>query len=81
MRSVGAICALGACAQAACVSAVLMGGETAQDAPPASAAEQGVVRVVAEPLFRDYTVPFEITGLLLLVAIVGTIVLARREAP
>jgi NADH:ubiquinone oxidoreductase subunit 6 (subunit J) len=39
------------------------------------------VRVVAEPLFRDYTVPFELAGLLLLVAIVGTILLARREAP
>ena len=35
-------------------------------------------RVVAEPMFRSYLVPFEITSLLLLVAIVGAIVLARR---
>lgn len=42
---------------------------------------RGAVGVVAEPLFRDYLVPFEITSLLLLVAIVGAIVLARRRAP
>jgi NADH:ubiquinone oxidoreductase subunit 6 (subunit J) len=32
-------------------------------------------------MFRSYLVPFEITSLLLLVAIVGAIVLARRRAP
>ena len=42
---------------------------------------QGVVGIVAEPMFRSYLVPFEITSLLLLVAIVGAIVLARRKAP
>jgi NADH-quinone oxidoreductase subunit J len=59
----------------------VIGSTPAGDALQAAAAEQGVVRVVAEPLFRDYTVPFELAGLLLLVAIVGTILLARREAP
>ncbi|MGB5527165.1 MAG: NADH-quinone oxidoreductase subunit J [Gemmatimonadota bacterium] len=42
---------------------------------------QGAVGIVAEPMFRSYLVPFEITSLLLLVAIVGAIVLARRKAP
>jgi len=41
----------------------------------------GAVGVVADPLFRSYLIPFEITSLLLLVAIVGAIVLARRKAP
>jgi NADH-quinone oxidoreductase subunit J len=32
----------------------------------AAMAEKGVVGAVAEPLFREYVVPFEVTGLLLL---------------
>jgi len=43
-------------------------------------AEQGAVGVVARPLFGEYVVVLEATGLLLLVAIVGTIFLARRES-
>jgi NADH:ubiquinone oxidoreductase subunit 6 (subunit J) len=35
--------------------------------------------VIAFPLFQDYVVPFEITGILLLVAVVGAIVLAKRR--
>ena len=42
---------------------------------------RGAVQVIADPLFRDYMVPFEVTSLLLLVAVVGAIVLARRRAP
>jgi NADH-quinone oxidoreductase subunit J len=41
--------------------------------------EQGAVGVIAEPLFTTYVVPFEITGILLLVAIVGALVLAKRN--
>ncbi|NIR42957.1 MAG: NADH-quinone oxidoreductase subunit J [Gemmatimonadetes bacterium] len=41
---------------------------------------KGVVAGVAEPLFRDYAVAVEITGVLLLVAMVGAVVIARREA-
>ena len=51
--------------------------------PPGSAAEivaaQGAVRAVAQPLFQSYLVPFEITSLLLLAAIVGAVVLAKRR--
>ncbi|HKK08932.1 MAG TPA: NADH-quinone oxidoreductase subunit J [Gemmatimonadota bacterium] len=43
--------------------------------------EHGAVGAVAVPLFHDYLVPFEVTSILLLVAIVGAIVLARKEAP
>jgi NADH-quinone oxidoreductase subunit J len=42
-------------------------------------AEQGVVGAVAAPLFQTYLVPFELTSILLLVAIVGAVVLAKRR--
>ncbi len=41
----------------------------------------GAVGAIGGPLFRNYLVPFEITSLLLLVAIIGAIVLARSRAP
>jgi NADH-quinone oxidoreductase subunit J len=41
--------------------------------------EHGVVGAIAEPLYTTYVVPFEITGILLLVAIVGALVLAKRH--
>jgi NADH-quinone oxidoreductase subunit J len=43
------------------------------------AAERGVVGAVAAPLFQVYLVPFEITSILLLAAIVGAVVLAKRR--
>lgn len=41
--------------------------------------QYGAVGAVAQPLFTTYVVPFEITGILLLVAIVGALVLAKRR--
>jgi NADH-quinone oxidoreductase subunit J len=35
---------------------------------------------VAMPLFRDYLLPFEVTSVLILIAILGAVVLARRES-
>ena len=40
---------------------------------------RGVVGAVAAPLFQVYLVPFEITSVLLLAAIVGAVVLAKRR--
>ena len=40
-------------------------------------AEQGVIGAIAQPLFTDYLVAFELVGLLLLVALVGAVALAR----
>ena len=40
---------------------------------------QGAVGVIAHPLFTDYVVAFELTGILLLVAIVGALALAKRR--
>jgi NADH-quinone oxidoreductase subunit J len=45
----------------------------------AAIAEHGALGAIAEPLYTTYVVPFEITGILLLVAIVGALVLAKRE--
>lgn len=43
------------------------------------AEEQGAVGMISEPLFRVFLVPFEITSVLLLAAIVGAVVLAKRR--
>jgi NADH-quinone oxidoreductase subunit J len=40
--------------------------------------QHGAVGAIAQPLYTTYVVPFEITGILLLVAIVGALVLAKR---
>jgi NADH-quinone oxidoreductase subunit J len=41
--------------------------------------EAGLVAVVGRSLYGDYLVPFEITSVLLLAAIVGAVVLAKRK--
>jgi NADH-quinone oxidoreductase subunit J len=43
------------------------------------AAAHNVVQGIAEPMFRVYLVPFEITSVLLLAALVGAVVLAKRR--
>jgi NADH-quinone oxidoreductase subunit J len=51
------------------------------EAIAAATLEYGAVGAIARPLYTTYVVPFEITGILLLVAIVGAIVLAKRSTP
>jgi NADH-quinone oxidoreductase subunit J len=48
---------------------------------PIAFAGEGVssVRVIGRTLFTDYAFPFEVTSVLILVALVGSVVLARRE--
>ena len=41
--------------------------------------QQGAVQAVARPLFSEYLIPFEITSILLLAALVGAVVLAKRR--
>ena len=45
----------------------------------ATQAREGMVGAVAGPLFDTYLVPFEIASVLLLAAIVGAVVLAKRK--
>ena len=55
----------------------------------ASGAESGAfpggavmsVSVIGRSLFTDYAFPFEVTSILILVAMVGAVVLARRDHP
>jgi NADH-quinone oxidoreductase subunit J len=47
--------------------------------PAEKVAQLGNTQVVAQLLFTDFLLPFEITSILLLVAIIGAIVLAKRE--
>ena len=47
---------------------------------PAVASARGNVVAVARALYVEYLVPFEIASVLLLVAMIGAIVLARRDA-
>jgi NADH-quinone oxidoreductase subunit J len=42
-------------------------------------AEQGAIGAVALPLFTDYVLAFELVGILLLVALVGAVALAKRR--
>jgi NADH-quinone oxidoreductase subunit J len=41
--------------------------------------EQGVVQAIAKPLFQQYLIPFEIASVMLLAAVVGAVVLAKRK--
>ena len=45
----------------------------------ASVRELGAVGAIAQPLFRDFLVPFELTSILLLVAIIGAVLVAKRR--
>ncbi|HEU4699719.1 MAG TPA: NADH-quinone oxidoreductase subunit J [Gemmatimonadales bacterium] len=56
-------------------AAVFPAGQLAQLATQ----QRGVVGGLAEPLFQAYLVPFEITSILLLAALVGAVVLAKRR--
>ncbi|MEJ2502826.1 MAG: NADH-quinone oxidoreductase subunit J [Gemmatimonadota bacterium] len=47
--------------------------------PEQAMAEYGAVGAVAMPLFNEYVVGFEVTSLLLLAAIIGAILLAKRR--
>ena len=47
----------------------------------APARELGTTESIGHAMFTDYLLPFEATSILILMAIVGAMVLARREAP
>ncbi|MBM62858.1 MAG: NADH-quinone oxidoreductase [Acidobacteria bacterium] len=57
---------------------------TREQSPPVTAAQaspvQGNIEELGWLLYTDYLIPFEVASVLLLVAMVGAIVLARRES-
>jgi NADH-quinone oxidoreductase subunit J len=48
-------------------------------AAPASTAAAGNVEAIADVLFSEYLLPFEIASVLLLVAVVGSVVMAKKR--
>ena len=60
------------------VSAGLPEGAIARMIAPATGPTQAI-QVIAEPLFSHYLVPFELTSVMLLAALVGAVVLAKRK--
>jgi NADH-quinone oxidoreductase subunit J len=57
------------------LATVFVAGQITQQ----QSAAHGVVGAVAAPMFQVYLIPFEITSILLLVAMVGAVVLAKRQ--
>jgi NADH-quinone oxidoreductase subunit J len=53
---------------------------TGNRAAPATAPAAGGVEAIGRLLFTDYLFPFELTSILLLAAMVGVLLLARRRA-
>ena len=51
----------------------------ADAAPPAASAALGNTEMIANTLFTEYLLPFEIASLLLLVAVVGSVVMAKKR--
>ncbi|MGH7444086.1 MAG: NADH-quinone oxidoreductase subunit J [Longimicrobiales bacterium] len=60
----------------ASTSVIQLGGADRIDA---SVRELNAVGAIASPLFRDFVVPFELTSILLLVAVIGAVLLAKRK--
>jgi NADH-quinone oxidoreductase subunit J len=58
------------------IQAVLPGGETVYFGNPAA---RGSPHDIGHALFTQYLLPFEVTSILILIAILGAIVLARKE--
>ena len=63
---------------AASLAALLSNGGAPAD-PVAATEIFGTPSTLAKSLFTDFVLPFEITSVLLLVAIIGAVVLAKRE--
>jgi NADH-quinone oxidoreductase subunit J len=49
-------------------------------ASPPLATGENLTRTLSMMLFKDYVLPFELTSILILVAILGAVVLAKRES-
>jgi NADH-quinone oxidoreductase subunit J len=58
---------------------VVIGVFSAMRPPPAPTTDVGSVEAVAMALFTNYLIPFEVASMLLLVAMVGAIILAKKE--
>lgn len=57
---------------------ILFSVQTTGSSLPGNTSDVGLTRSIGEGLFTDYLLPFEVTSILLLMAIVGAMSLARR---
>ena len=76
-RGLGRVAVIGGVVLAAELG-LLLARPTADPAPDAPPDGFGTVEVLSRELFTTYVLPFEVTGLLLLVAVIGAVVLAKR---
>ena len=76
-RGLGRVAMIGGVVLAAELG-LLLARPTADPAPDAPPDGFGTVEVLSRELFTTYVLPFEVTGLLLLVAVIGAVVLAKR---
>jgi len=65
--------------QVVAITKVGLSKMTLTQVSPEAALETGSVQAVGKSLFTEYLYPFEITSILLLVAILGSIVLAKKK--
>ena len=80
-RVVAAFLGLALLAQVMAMSRNSIDLRLATGAPPSTAQSTGgVIGSVAAPLFREYLLAFELTSILLLAAIVGAVVLAKKRS-
>ena len=56
-----------------------LGAAAGPEVLAAQVAERGAVGAIGIPMFLDFVVPLQVTGILLLVAVVGAVVLAKRK--
>lgn len=76
-RGLGRVAMIGGVVLAAELG-LLLARPTADPAPDAPPEGFGTVEALSRELFTTYVLPFEVTGLLLLVAVIGAVVLAKR---
>jgi len=79
IRGLGVRIAAGVAGLALVAELLVMGRQALPAELPWLPEQSNVVTPIAQPLFHDYLLPFEITSVLLLVAIVGAVVLAKRR--
>lgn len=58
---------------------LMVDGQSSEIAARALPEGFGTVDAIAEVLFHNYLIPFELTGLLLFVAVIGAVILAKRS--
>lgn len=61
------------------ITIALLRGRSTFPSPPANFPESMNTQTIGVLLFRDYAFPFEVASVLLLVAIVGAVVMAKRR--